>query len=55
MLCTAGLGWIAISRFRRHDAALRASQPVGDGRANALLSALVIITAAGALLYVSIA
>jgi uncharacterized membrane protein YidH (DUF202 family) len=55
MLCTAALGWIAIGRFRRHDAALWASEPVGDGRSNALLSALVIITAAGALLYVSIA
>jgi len=55
MLCTAGLGWIAISRFRRHDAALRSSEPVGDGRANALVSGLVIITAIGALLYVLIA
>ena len=55
MLCTAGLGWIAISRFRRHDAALRGSHPVGDGRSNALLSSLVIVTAVGALCYVSIA
>ena len=55
MLCTAWLGWIAIGRFRRNDAALRGSHPVGDGRANALVSGLVIITAVGALLYVSIA
>ena len=55
MLCTACLGWMAISRFRRHEAALRASHPVGDGRANLLLSGLVIITAAGAFLYVCVA
>ena len=55
MLCTAALGWIAIGRFRRHDAALGPPRPVGDGRSNALLSGLVIITAVGALLYVSIA
>ncbi len=54
-LCTAALGWIAIARFRRHDAAIRAGRPIGDGRANLLLSGLVIITAAGALLYVLIA
>jgi uncharacterized membrane protein YidH (DUF202 family) len=53
MLCTAGLGWIAISRFRRNDAALRGSHPVSDGRANALVSGLVMITAVGAVLYVA--
>lgn len=52
MLCTASIGWIAVLRFRRNDAAIRADQPVDDGRANALLSGLVVLTAVGALLYV---
>ena len=53
--CTAGLGWIAILRFRRHDAALRTEDVVGDGRANVLLSLLVVLTGCGALLFVSVA
>ncbi len=55
LLCTAVLGWVAIRRFRMNDAAIREQAYVGDGKANGLISLLVILTAFGALLYVSVA
>ena len=55
LLCTAGLGWIAIRRFRMNDAAIREKGSVGDGRANGLVSLLVALTAFGGLLYVALA
>jgi uncharacterized membrane protein YidH (DUF202 family) len=55
LLCTAGLGYMAIRRFRLHNLAIHHEEPLGDGKANALVSMLVVITALGALLYVSMA
>jgi hypothetical protein len=55
LLCTAGLGWLAIRRFRLNNLAIHREEALGDGRANALLSMLVVLTAVGALLYVSVA
>jgi uncharacterized membrane protein YidH (DUF202 family) len=55
LLCTAGLGWLAIRRFRLNNLAIHREEALGDGRANALLTMLVVMTALGALLYVSIA
>jgi hypothetical protein len=55
LLCTAGLGWLAIRRFRLNNLAIHREEALGDGRANALLSVLVMMTALGALLYVSVA
>ena len=55
LLCTAGLGWLAIRRFRLNNLAIHREEALGDGRANGLLSMLVVMTALGALLYVSVA
>ena len=55
LLCTAGLGWLAIRRFRLNNLAIHREEALGDGRANGLLSMLVVLTALGALLYVSVA
>lgn len=55
LLCTAGLGWMAIRRFRLNSLAIHREEALGDGKANALLSMLVVTTALGALLYVSVA
>jgi uncharacterized membrane protein YidH (DUF202 family) len=55
LLCTAGLGWLAIRRFRLNNLAIHREEALGDGRANALLSMLVVTTALGALLYLSVA
>ena len=55
LLCTAGLGWLAIRRFRLNNLAIHREEALGDGRPNALLSVLVVLTAIGALLYVSVA
>ena len=55
LLGTAGLGWLAIRRFRLNNLAIHAEEALGDGKANALLSVLVVMTAVGALLYVSVA
>ncbi len=52
--CTAGIGWIAILRFRRHQHALHNENVVGGGRTNLLLAGLVAVTAAGALLFVAV-
>jgi uncharacterized membrane protein YidH (DUF202 family) len=55
LLCTAGLGWLAIRRFRLNNLAIHREEALGDGRANGLLTMLVVLTALGALLYVSVA
>ena len=55
LLCTAGLGWMAIRRFRLNNLAIHREEALGDGKANALLSMLVVMTAGGALLYVTVA
>jgi uncharacterized membrane protein YidH (DUF202 family) len=55
LLCTAGLGLMAIRRFRLNNLAIHREEALGDGKANALLSMLVVMTAVGALLYVSVA
>ena len=49
LLCTAGLGWLAIRRFRLNYLAIHREEALGDGRANGLLSMLVVLTALGAL------
>jgi uncharacterized membrane protein YidH (DUF202 family) len=55
LLTTAGLGWIAVSRFRRNSHALHGQRPIGDGRPQLLISAVVALTALGALLYALVA
>ena len=55
LLCTAGLGYLAIRRFRLNTLAIHREEALGDGKANALISVLVVITALAALLYVSVA
>ena len=49
---TAALGALAIRRFRRNARALRAGRPIEDGRPAALVTGLLVLTAAGALVYV---
>jgi uncharacterized membrane protein YidH (DUF202 family) len=55
LLCTAGLGYVAIRRFRLNNMAIHREEALGDGKANAIVSILVVATAVGALLYVSVA
>ena len=55
LLCTAGLGYVAIRRFRMNSMAIHQEEALGDGKANALISMLVVITALAALLYIWIA
>ncbi len=55
LLATAGLGGIAIGRFRRNAEALHAQRPVGDGRLQAVISAVVVLTAVGALVFTVLA
>ena len=52
LLCTAGLGYVAIRRFRLNNAAVHREKALGDGKVNALTSLLVVLTAIGGLLYV---
>ena len=51
LLGTAGLGLIAIRRFRLHGDALHAQRPIGDGRPPAMISVVVALTAIGALVF----
>jgi uncharacterized membrane protein YidH (DUF202 family) len=51
---TAGLGGLALHRFRRNDAAVRRRDPLADGRAPLLLTALVSVTALAAGIFVLI-
>ena len=55
LLATAGLGWMAISRFRYHSYALHASRPLGDARPKLLISVVITLTALGALLFALLA
>jgi uncharacterized membrane protein YidH (DUF202 family) len=55
LLCTAGLGYVAIRRFRLNNLAIHREEALGDGKANALISILVVITAVAGLLYVFVA
>ncbi|HZA73789.1 MAG TPA: DUF202 domain-containing protein [Propionibacteriaceae bacterium] len=55
LLGTAGLGGIAIRRFRRHGDALHAQRPIGDGRPQALVSVVVVLTAVGGLAFALLA
>jgi hypothetical protein len=52
LLGTAGLGWVALRRFRRNADALPAGRAIGDGRPAALISAVVALTAFSALVFV---
>jgi uncharacterized membrane protein YidH (DUF202 family) len=52
LACTAGLGWIAVLRFRRNTADLYAGRPVGGGLPQLLLIVVLLATAGGALVYV---
>ena len=55
LLCTAGLGYVAIRRFRLNSMAIDREEALGDGKANALISILVVTTALGGLLYIAVA
>ena len=55
LLTTAGLGWIAVHRFRRNSHALHALRPIGDARPQLLISVVVGLTALGALLFALVA
>jgi hypothetical protein len=55
LLCTAGLGYVAIRRFRLNSMAIHREEALGDGKANALISMLVVITALAGLLYIAVA
>ena len=55
LLCTAGLGYLAIRRFRLNSMAIHREEALGDGKANALISTLVVITALAGLLYITVA
>jgi uncharacterized membrane protein YidH (DUF202 family) len=52
LLCTAGLGYVAIRRFRLNNAAVHREEALGDGKVNALTCLLVVLTAIGGLLYI---
>jgi hypothetical protein len=54
-LCTAGLGYVAIRRFRLNNIAIHHQEQLGDAKAHALTSLLVVLTAFGGLLYVAVA
>ena len=51
---SAVLGWFSILRYTTTNAALHHDQRIGDGRPAAAVTALVIVTAIGSLLYVAI-
>ena len=55
LLCTAGLGYVAIRRFRLNNIAIHHQEQLGDAKAHALTSLLVVLTAFGGLLYVAVA
>ena len=55
LLTTAGLGWMAVSRFRSNSHALHARRPIGDARPQLLISLVVALTALGALLFALVA
>ena len=49
---TAALGWLALRRFRRNGAALLTGRALADGRAPALVAAVVLATAVAATAFV---
>lgn len=49
---TAALGWLGLQRFRRNGAALATGRVLADGRAPALVGAVVLATAVGATTFV---
>jgi uncharacterized membrane protein YidH (DUF202 family) len=51
LLTTAVLGWLAVVRFRDNDRALHEERPLGDARPQLVLTAVVSVTAIGALLF----
>jgi uncharacterized membrane protein YidH (DUF202 family) len=53
--CTAGLGYVAIRRFRLNNIAVHQEERLGDAKVHALTSLLVVLTAFGGLLYVAVA
>jgi uncharacterized membrane protein YidH (DUF202 family) len=55
LLCTAALGYVAIRRFRLNSMAIHREEALGDGKANALTSMLVVTTALAGLLYITVA
>jgi uncharacterized membrane protein YidH (DUF202 family) len=55
LLCMAGLSYVAIRRFRLNNLAIHREEALGDGKANGLISMLLVITAVAGLLYVSVA
>jgi hypothetical protein len=55
LLCTAGLSYVAIRRFRLNNIAVHQEERLGDAKAHALTSLLVVLTAFGGLLYVAVA
>lgn len=52
VLNSALVSWFTVRRYGANQAALYAARPVGDGRAQVAVTALVVVTAAGALAYV---
>jgi uncharacterized membrane protein YidH (DUF202 family) len=55
LLCTAGLGYVAMRRFRLNSIAVHREERLGDAKVHALTSLLVVLTALGGLLYVAVA
>lgn len=51
IVTTALLGLLSRRRYTAYNRALHRGDPIGDGRTHLLTSALVVITGAGALVY----
>lgn len=52
LAAAAGLGWVALRRFRLNGRALVAGRRLGDARAHAIAAALLGVTALAAVAYV---
>jgi len=55
VLSTAALAWISIRRYVDNNSALQLEHPIGDARSQAIVAALVILTAIGSVVYVVLA
>ena len=55
LLTTAGLGWMAVKRFRSNSNALHARRPIGDARPQLMISVVVTLTALGGLMFALVA
>ena len=55
LLTTAGLGWMAVPRFRSNSHALHARRPIGDARPQLMISVVVTFTALGGLIFALVA